>query len=274
MKVLIYVNPDKDKSGKILLDLTTALKNYNIEYCIIGLTDKNPSEKYSALFVIGGDGTILRRTEYANKNNIPIIGINGGKIGYLSEFEKNQAGEAVDLFVNNKLKKDERSTLLVSYNDKEIYALNDAVVQRVYLEENKSNIINVSFSIDNNKIDTITGDGIIVATPTGSTAYSLSAGGAILAPNINAFSITPISAHSLSQRPVIFSSSSTCQLSLESASKAGLFVDGKLVSLLDYKDKVTVVQTPKPTIFLRRENSNFYKKLSQKLSSRNMEKYD
>ena len=102
----------------------------------------------------------------------------------------------------------------------------------------------------------------------------MSAGGAILAPGINAFSITPISAHSLSQRPVIYSSSSTCQLSLESVSKAGLFIDGRLISLIDYKDKITIKQATKPTIFLRRENSNFYKKLSQKLSIRNMEKHD
>lgn len=273
MKVLVYENKDKDLNGEILYSLSKELNKNLIEYVVIEFEDEIPNEKFEAVFVIGGDGTILRRTEYANRNDVPIIGINCGKLGYLSEFEKSEIAEAVNLFINGKLIKDSRATLSVVYKDKEFFALNDVIIQRIYTD-NKGSIINVSFSIDDNKIDTVIGDGIIVATPTGSTAYSLSAGGAILAPGINAFSITPISAHSLSQRPVIFSSDSNCVLRLEKSSRAGLFVDGKFISIINGNDSVFIKKADKPTVFLRREHSNFYKKLTKKLSSRNNENHD
>ncbi len=270
MRVLIYVNPEKDVDGSILKMLKECLEEKNVSYLVTGIDDVVEDANYSAIFVIGGDGTILRRTEYANRNSTPIIGINGGKLGYLSEFERSELVEAVELFLSNKLKKDCRATLSVEYNGKEYLALNDVVVQRIY-NNNKGMVVNVSFFIDGKKIDTVVGDGVIVATPTGSTAYSLSAGGAILTPGINAFSITPISAHSLGQRPVIYSAFSKCSLKLENNYTAGLFIDGKLVATMQGGEEVTINKAEKDTVFLRRENSNFYKKLSEKLLSRNVE---
>ena len=269
MKVLIYVNSEKDVDGVSLKTLITNLEKHGIEYVTVGVDDTIANNDYSAMFVIGGDGTILRRTEYVNNNDIPIIGINGGKLGYLTEFERSEIESAVVLFVENKLKRDCRATLSVNYNGKEYLALNDAVIHRIYTE-NKGMITSVSFYIDGNKIDTVYGDGIIVATPTGSTAYSLSAGGTILAPGINAFSVTPISAHSLSQRPVIYSSNSECVLKLENNYSGALYVDGKFIAELKVGDTVTINKAKKDTVFLRKEKSNFYKKLSEKISSRNI----
>ncbi len=273
MKVLIHVNPDKDIGGVSLKTLIKSLKKHNIEYLVAGIEDSVENDDYSALFVIGGDGTILRRTEYANSNSVPIIGINGGKLGYLSEFERSEIEEAVDLFVTGRLKKDCRATFSVMLDGKEYLALNDVVVQRLYAD-NKGMIIGVQFFIDGNKIDTVVGDGVIVATPTGSTAYSLSAGGAILTPGINAFSITPIAAHSLGQRPVVFSSDSECVLKVEDNFSAGLFVDGKMIRTLSGGEEVFIKKAENDTVFLRREKSNFYKKLSEKLFNRNMGKND
>lgn len=269
MKVLIYVNKEKDVEGESLTTLTSNLEKYNIEYLTVGFEEEILETDFSAMFVIGGDGTILRRTEFVNTHNIPIIGINGGKVGYLSEFERSEISEAVKLFVDGKLKKDSRATLLVTYNGQEYLALNDAVVNRVYTE-NRGMITSISFYIDGNKIDTVFGDGVIVATPTGSTAYSLSAGGAILAPGINAFSITPISAHSLNQRPVIFSTKSECLLKVEDNYSGALYIDGKFIANLSEGEVVKINKAKKDTIFLRKEKSNFYKKLSEKISNRNV----
>ena len=122
--------------------------------------------------------------------------------------------------------------------------------------------------LDETEIDCITGDGVIVNTPTGSTAYSLSVGGSILAPGINAFAVTPIASHSFSQRPVIFSSKNTCTLIYKKGTSAGVFVDGKFIRSLDVNDKILIKEADFPTIFLRKKDSNFFKRLTDKLKYR------
>ncbi|MBQ7340135.1 MAG: NAD(+)/NADH kinase [Clostridia bacterium] len=274
MKVLVYVNPEKEIASKTVKKLAKTLEKNLIEYKIVySETEIDLNEKFEVLFVIGGDGTILRRTKFASKSNLPIIGINCGKLGYLSEFEIDEIDLAVDMLLKNQLIEDARINLSISYKGKEYLALNDVNIQRTYLD-NKGNVINVSFSIDGNKVETIVGDGIIVATPTGSTAYSLSAGGPILVPGINSLSITPVSAHSLGQRSVVFSAESKCDLVLEGSNSAGLFVDGKFICDLKEKDVISVKKASNKTVFLRREQLNFYKKLSKKLFSRTINNYD
>ena len=267
MKVLVYVNKLKDKNSEILNGLLTCLNSRDIEYSVIDNNKDVIDVDYSAMFVIGGDGTILCTTELAVKNNIPIIGINAGKLGFLSEFEQNEIEDAVSLFIKGELRNDVRSILNVSFNGENFMALNDVVIQRIY---NKDGAMTISLdvSIDNDKTDTIRGDGVIVATPTGSTAYSLSAGGAILAPGINAFSITPIAAHSYSQRAVVYSSSSTCKIILNEGDSAGLFVDGKLVSKVSQGGEAIITKHEKNVVFLRKKDTSFFKRLAFKIKNR------
>ena len=275
MKVLIYVNKEKDLNNKSLNALKKELDFYEIEYDVVFNESEISSTLYDALYVIGGDGTILRRTEYANKNGIPIIGINAGKLGFLSEFEQTEIVSAVKLFAENKLKNDQRNTMQVYFDGENYLALNDVVVQRIYNEcETSGMIIGVSVDIDGVSVDKITGDGVIVATPTGSTAYSLSAGGAILAPGINALVMTPIAAHSFNQRSLVFSADSTCTLELKNGSSAGLFVDGKFIKKLNTNEKVCIKKAEKPTVFLRKENTNFYDILTHKINEKDNVKND
>ncbi len=266
MKVLIYVN--KEKTGGVIWfnELTNILDSENISWNVLG---ENTAENKDAdaLLVYGGDGTILRLTEFANKNCVPILGINAGKLGFLTEFEKNQTGEAVYCLKNGELIQDRRSTLAVEYKGKIYFALNDAVLQRIYTNEHTGLVVNIRMFIDKTPIDDVIGDGLIISTPTGSTAYSLSAGGAILAPGINAFSVTPINAHSLHHRPIIYSADSTAEACIKSGSATGLFIDGRLTDVLENGDSVTVKKAEKPTVFLRRRESNFYKRLIMKFNN-------
>ena len=124
--------------------------------------------------------------------------------------------------------------------------------------------VTVNVSVDSNQIDTICGDGVIVATPTGSTAYSLSAGGAILAPGINAFVITPLSAHSFNQRPVVYSSASECEIVFAGGLSGGILIDGLLVSFIELGDTVKIYAADKPTVFLRRICFIFFNRLAKK----------
>lgn len=267
MKALIFVNDKKDQGHACLNLLIKSLTQNKIEYKVASLDTESVDENYSVIFVIGGDGTILRRTEFANKNKIPIIGINTGKLGFLSEFEPNNIEEAVESFVNNKLVIDNRQTISLVIDNKEYLALNDVVIQRLYVE-NEGMIIDVNVSVDDVLVDNVRGDGVIIATPTGSTAYSLSAGGAILAPKISAFIITPIASHSFNQRPVVYSSCLTCECEYVSGNKAGVFVDGKFVKNLNKGDKVIIKKADNDTTFLRKNNSNFFKTLYEKIEQR------
>ncbi len=265
MKTLIYVNKEKDKEGFWLNNLIALLDDNAIEHSVITANDLKNKSTADALFVLGGDGTILGLAQFASSNNIPIIGINAGKLGFLTEFERFETEQAVKCLVNGDFKQDERALIELNYHGNYFYALNDIVVQRVFIDGSRGVIIGVGVDIEGNSVDEIVGDGVIVCTPTGSTAYSLSAGGAILAPGINAFSITPIAAHSLGHRPIIFSSCHTCDITLNGGQGAGLFVDGKFISQINKGDKIQIKKAPNPIIFLRKTNSNFFKTLNNKL---------
>ncbi len=268
MKVLIYVNGAKEISEKVLKTLITSLKKKKIEYNVsyaINPLNENDLNDVAVVFAVGGDGTILGLTELLSKKSLPVVSINTGKIGFLTEFESTCAKQSVDLFLSDVLEKDSRAVLKVNFNGKDYFALNELVVQRVYNANENGIIINVEAKIDGEKVDVISGDGVIISTPTGSTAYSLSAGGPVLAPGINAFALTPISAHSLHNRPIIFSSSSFAEINLVSGS-AGIFIDGKFVSTIKSGQIVKVERAEKDMVFLRNKNSNFYKRLIKKLN--------
>lgn len=271
MKVLIYINEEKDKDLSIKERLCSALKKNNVEYTVYEKEKVSSYNGYNAIFVIGGDGTLLRRTSFVIDKNIPIIGINAGKLGFLSEFAPENIDQCVELFVKNKLKKDVRNVLEIEYRNKKFYALNDVVLQRGYIEGHGMTT-EIQVSIDSNVTDIINGDGIIVATPTGSTAYSLSAGGAILAPNVNAFIITPIAAHSFGERSIVYSSDSVCELKYLNCSTPMLFIDGKYIETLKNNENIVIKSSKETVTFLRLNNYNFYNRLSEKLKDRAGEK--
>lgn len=276
MKIGIYTNKSKDVGGIWSKKIHSLLDRENIEYVDIfdgNFSAINPvkgeisENTFDLIIVLGGDGTILGLSSYAAKNNIPIIGINAGKLGFLTEFETFEMSMAVELMKNGKLKEDKRIMLKISVNDEEYYALNDAVIQRVYSDNEDGLVTNVSITLDNNLVDKVTGDGIIISTPTGSTAYSLSAGGPILAPGIESFCITPVSAHSLHHRPIIFSSESVAIITVEGENSTGLLCDGKMVKKLSKNDVVKITRSEHEITFLRKKDSNFYNRLLHKLNN-------
>lgn len=270
MKVLVYANKEKDKNQEWVTSLFNILEQKAITYKEITLSNLNDNEQADAIFVLGGDGTILGLTEFSINNNIPIIGVNAGKLGFLTEFEMYETSNAVDMLLNGVLVEDNRSTMKINLNGKTCVALNDVVVQRVFSEE-KNTVVGVEVSIDNSPVEKVLGDGVIVCTPTGSTAYSLSSGGAILAPGINAFSVTPISAHSLVHRPIIFSASQPCSVELKLGEKAIVFYDGKFLGYIKHGDILQVTKNDVEMRFLRKQDSNFFKILRNKMMSNNTE---
>ena len=131
------------------------------------------------LIVLGGDGTILTVAAECARHGVKILGVNGGHMGFLTDFEANQLDRALALIVSGDYKTVRRAMLKVTYCGKDYYALNEVVVQRSTTGNSFSNTVNLHAEINGSTVDNFSSDGLIISTPTGSTAYSLSAGGSI-----------------------------------------------------------------------------------------------
>ncbi len=265
MKVGVYCNRAAKKFLLIENDLLSLLRQNGIEPQIydsveqIGVID--------ILIVLGGDGTILKVAIEAGKRGIKLLGINAGNLGFLTEFEGEQVSEAVALLVRGDFDTERRSVLQVNAEGKTFFALNDAVFQRSYNPSADDNVVAVSVSIDGNEVDKFVGDGVIVSTPTGSTAYSLSAGGSILTPNIEAFILTPVCAHSLHNRPIVFADSSLMRIELcEEGPSLSLYCDGRFECVLKDGASARIAKADFDVEFIKRHDSNFFNKLLFKLN--------
>ncbi len=272
MNVLIYDNKEKDFDKSCLSMLTNELDNVNIDYSI--LKDENMDKPISAdaLFAIGGDGTILFLSEFCNKNSIPLIGINAGRLGFLCEFEKNNIKEAVTLLKNGEFNVDKCLMMKIMYKGNAYYALNDVFVQRTYNQSTYNQSVgnmaaDLKIEINGKSVLKMKGDGAIVSTPTGSTAYSLSLGGPILYPDSPTFVMSTIAAHSFNQRPIVYLATSVCRINVVGKAKVGVFVDGEMIGQMQENDYIDIVKAEKPLIFLRRKEYEFVDKLSSKLNA-------
>ena len=218
-----------------------------------------------AALVLGGDGTMLSAVKALG--NISVLGINFGTVGYMASAEKEGAIEAVEKVLRGEYKVEERMMLSVSVvrNGKvisESTALNDGVITRC------ERILSISESFNEKLVYSFSGDGIIVATPTGSTAYSLSAGGPVAPPDMEMIITTPVCPHSIHIRPVIASGDTTVTIKLSDAEgNAGMLnVDGQNITPLEKGDKVIFTRSEEKAKLIFLEEKNFYDILRFKLS--------
>lgn len=266
MKVGIYFNKNyfsdnRENVEKIRLKFSKADAECRI------VNELKDLDGLNVLFVLGGDGTILMIAAECAARGVKIIGINYGHMGFLAEFEPEKIDEAVDLVLSSDYEVQKRSMLNIRCKGKSYYALNDLVIQRSTYGEHFANTVNLHAEIDGTTVDNFSSDGIIVSTPTGSTAYSLAAGGSVLSPELEAFILTPICAHSLHSRPIVFSDSSTLKLCpLNTKLPLVLVVDGKIVGEIGAEDIVTVTKGEKTADFITSADKNFYNKLLIKLN--------
>ena len=266
MRVGIYLSPKyKSERNGYINDINSALSPHGID-CI---EVKNTSQIASLdlLLVLGGDGTILSVACACAEHKVKILGVNFGHMGFLTDYEANQLTEALQFIVNGNYDTVKRSMLKIEYCGKEYVALNEAVIQRCTTGNAFSNTVNLHAEIDGSTVDNFSSDGLIISTPTGSTAYSLSAGGSILTPDLNAFIMTPICPHSLHSRPIVFSDSSTVIINQsEKCCTLNLIVDGKVVETISGYEPVTIKKADCYTEFISVKNNNFFDKLLIKLN--------
>lgn len=266
MKIGVFFNKNnKDGSRDYVKTVQSKAEKRGVE-CII-VTDVGDLDGLDVLLVLGGDGTILTIAAECAKRGVRIIGVNYGHLGFLAEFEPELIGIATDLILKGDFETQRRSMLEVEFGGKTYDALNDVVIQRITSGTNFSNTINLKAYIDGSLVDNFTADGLIISTPTGSTAYSLSAGGSVLTPDIDAFIMTPVCAHSLHSRPIVYNDNSVVSVTpLGNKAPLNLIVDGKVVNTVDNGQSVTIKKSPHVVDFIVRKDSNFFKKLLIKLN--------
>ncbi len=214
---------------------------------------------------IGGDGTFLETVSIIKNKNIPILGINSGRLGFMANISKKELEESVDYILNNDYKIENRTLIKLSTSNGEIfdfpYALNELTVQK----SESSSMITLKTFINGDFLNTYWADGLIIATPTGSTAYSLSAGGPIVMPNSDNFIITPLAPHTLTVRPLVISDNNTIKIKIKSRSKNFMVSLDYRSAIVDENVELTIVKANFTTKIIKLNSQNYFSTLRNKL---------
>lgn len=224
-------------------------------------------EKAEAAVVIGGDGTLLRVAARCAKNGIKALGINLGRVGFLTEVEPENLGAAMERLLSGKYTIEKRMLLKISVNDENVsyHALNDVVVAKT----EGARLISLDLFTDGELVNHYVGDGLIIATPTGSTGYSISAGGPVVDPGMSLYIATPICAHMLSVRSAILSSEKEITLKLGrdyADNQAIITTDGERQRFVSPEDEIRITKSDYEFELIRIGESSFYNTLISKLS--------
>jgi NAD+ kinase len=269
--IALYVDVEREPARTIATRLAAEFRSqgFGVTLClgqreILKIdSDGTPPEESALLVTIGGDGTLLRAARIAIEGDVPLLGINTGRLGFLTEIDQDDL-DVADLpkLIDRGLFIDERAALEAEYEGQRFFALNDVVVRKGEF----SRLVPFGLRFDDEEFTLIPADGICVATPTGSTAYFLSAGGSLIAPSVNAFGVVPLLPHTLFSRPLIVPASSQIEISCDSEiAKAHLECDGDVLSDIEPGSCVTVRRHPKTVRFARTTPLHFFERLEGKM---------
>ena len=227
---------------------------------------KNELERPDLFISIGGDGTFLDSTAILRDTRIPIMGINTGRLGFLARVSSSDIKKSIDDFLAGNYQLETRSLLSV-HTESEILGENNLALNEVTLHKNdNSSMIVVHAYMNGEFLNSYWADGLIVSTPTGSTAYSLSVGGPIVAPGSMNFIIAPIAPHNLNVRPLVISDDSEITLCIEGRSSSSLLsVDSKTYRV-DSSEKITLRKAPYKIQLIKFSDQSFFKTLRHKLN--------
>lgn len=259
MKIALYLRHIDHASQPVFSELVEALHAKGI--AVQSVTDGDSVDGCDFLFSIGGDGTLLSSVQFVRSSNPaafpPILGINFGHLGFLTTVGKEDFGTMIDDLLAGHYSLEQRTLLQI--ND-DSFALNEVFLHR----SDESSLLRTQVFVDGDYVATYAGDGVIVATPTGSTAYSLSCGGPILTPNSRGLVITPISAHTLTLRPIIVPDTSRIVLRVENGGQYTLGMDSRRRQMQGTVE-LTLQRAPFTISLIRMNTQNFFSAIREKL---------
>ena len=257
MKYCLVVNKTKPLAQEFAQEFIAELQKRNFKYYFYA-GKIEPETDFAVVF--GGDGTILKFIR-SSSVSIPVLGINCGKMGFLAESGKS-AAEYLDELVTGNYNLDRRCFLEIECQGEKYYALNEVVIGRA----DTINLMDINVDTAAGSLDHYRADGVIVTTPTGSTAYSLSAGGPVLSPKVPAFVVTPICPHSLQSRPIVLSREEIVDIEASTSGKCVVVVDGISVFTVDGSVRVRVTGCAEGVDFVRIDKRSFYSIMLSKFS--------
>ena len=265
-------NQDIDKN--VLDSMISSLANQEISLYIdessnyqnqlvVSKDHKSFTDTVDLIIVFGGDGTLLNSARQYLEYEIPILGVNMGNVGFLTDIKIDNFEESLKEILNGSYKIEERNLVSAQYNDNHIYGLNEVVIHSGAYAQ----LMRYRLNVNNKVVYEQRSDGLIVATPTGSTAYALSAGGPIIHPSLDVWTILPMLPQSLSSRPFIISSNENVEIELFDgpSDNAKICVDGQDDIDLPYGVKITISKMDKTLKLVHPEDNDFFEACREKL---------
>ena len=226
---------------------------------LLGVEFDEMCKEVDFLVALGGDGTLISLARRAYKYDKPVLGINAGNLGFLTDINPENIAEFLDKFLKGEYRIDERMVIEIDYQGKKLYAFNDVVISKDVI----SSMIHIKIDTNESFLNTYHGDGLIISTPTGSTAYNLSAGGPVVYPLTEGFILTPICPHSLTQRPLILPSNFELEAEVKEKT-AKLIIDGQ--EIYDMTSNIKIKKAQKPAKLIHRLERNYFDVLREKLN--------
>lgn len=258
-KIGIVYNSNSAGYEKSVEDIKNELDRHGLNYVVTNIDAMDNSATLA--IVTGGDGTLLRTARFYAKFNTPVFGINLGRLGFLAQSSSKDIKTSIEKIINKETKCEER--LMLSATPGKLTALNDIVIK----SESFSRTARLFVSINGDSVCNYLADGLIVSTPTGSTAYNISAGGPILVPRLNAFIIVPICPHSLNARPLVVPSNEKIEItSADNTKRLKISADGQSIYTVPENSKITIKRHKNKARLLLLNDQSFYSVLKQKLN--------
>jgi len=272
MRIGVVARFDVDKS----VELAGKIVEFLIEKDVETLIDSNLSSKLTKyqniasdlvdmdvdmVVAVGGDGTVLRTQGIINLKKIPLFGINMGAVGFLTEIDPDETFTALEQVLEGNYFVEKRTQLQVWHNKELHKALNEVVL----MTQKPAKMLHIEISVDEEVVEELRADGLIIATPSGSTAYSMSAGGPIVDPRVGAFIIVPICPFKLGARPTVVPNDSVIKVKfLREGKKAVAVIDGQFEEEINYMDEIIFKKADNYAYFVRL-TKNFYRRVREKL---------
>ncbi|MEN6329674.1 MAG: NAD(+) kinase [Methanobacteriaceae archaeon] len=252
------INFLQERDVEMVIDKTLALKLNQPRNMAVELADMEAD----MVVAVGGDGTILRTQSYISPKKIPLFGINMGTVGFLTEIDSENAFKALEEVLAGNYFVEERTQLRVWHNNELPSALNEVVL----MTRKPAKMLHIQIEVDDEIVEELRADGLIIATPSGSTAYSMSAGGPIVDPRVGAFIIVPICPFKLGARPTVVANESEIKVKLlREGKKAVAVIDGQFEEEINYMDEIVFRKSEHCAYFVR-FTKNFYRKVREKLT--------
>lgn len=284
MRIGIHGKDFQQKSTRFLIKVLDALRGHDIEtwvsdkflklvkpsalksYKLKPFDHSNHLNNLDFFLSLGGDGTMLESVTYVGKSEVPILGINTGRLGFLAVNSRDDSDAVIAALINGKYTIDERSLLKLITPNKLFGNLNFALNDFTIIKKDTSAMITVHVFVDGQLLNSYWADGIIVSTPTGSTGYSLSCGGPLVYPESESFIITPVSPHNLGTRPIVLSDKSEISFQIEGRSKKYLVSMDSRFETIDESVKMKIKKERFRVKLVQLEGQHYFQTLRQKLN--------